>query len=77
MLVKVLVNLVYELFLCFVYDVIDVKVSGLEEHKDLEIYFCGYYIVNDQVYYIDNGMSGLDTPFATTYNEIAKLFQPQ
>lgn len=52
------------------YDVIDVKVTGLAGNEGTELYFCGYYIVDGAVYYIDNGESGLECAVATTYNKI-------
>ena len=55
------------------YDMFDVRVVGLERREDAEIYFCGYYIVNGKVYYIDNGLSNLEEPNATSYNKIVEL----
>ena len=55
------------------YDVFDVRVVGLEGRENAEIYFCGYYIVNGKVYYIDNGLSNLEEPNATSYNKIVEL----
>ncbi|MBO5261676.1 MAG: leucine-rich repeat protein [Clostridia bacterium] len=57
------------------YDIIDVKVTGLGGNEDTEIYFCGYYIVDGTVYYIDNGESGLESAIATTYNQILEMAQ--
>ena len=55
------------------YDVVDIKITGLDSYVDTELYFCGYYVVNGEVYYIDNGKSDLVSAEATTYNKILEL----
>ena len=44
------------------YDVYDIRITGLDNYRDTELYLCGYYISNGEVYYIDNGKSGLELP---------------
>ena len=53
------------------YDIFEIKLSGLnanEEYKSLEVYVCGYYIVDETVYYLNLNMvadtlNGMETTF--------------
>ncbi|MBQ7907083.1 MAG: hypothetical protein IJ309_03815 [Clostridia bacterium] len=66
------------------YQIFEMKVTGLaekEEYSSLNIYCCGYYVVNNNVYYMSNDVAGQDasgmcTTFAAEL-EKAKLNDAQ
>jgi len=52
------------------YDVYDVRITGLDNHKTTELYICGYYVVNGEVGYIDGG-NAVNALTAVTFEQIA------
>lgn len=54
----------------YTYELFEIKVTGLvtDEYKALSLYCQGYYVDNDKVYYMNDGVAS-DKPTATTYNE--------
>lgn len=53
------------------YDLFEMKLIGLDETQlDLEVYLCAYYIVDGNVYYINDGVSDIEAPVALTYNKV-------
>lgn len=58
------------------YDLFEMKINGIgESNRDTEIYICAYYILDNKVYYIDNGVAGREAPLAVTYNKIAAFVE--
>lgn len=56
------------------YDVFEMKLQGLKKsYGDLEVYCCAYYVLDGNVYYIDNGVAGRQAPVAVTYNKVVAL----
>lgn len=56
----------------FTQNVFVMKIVGLEEYKDTELYCCAYYIFDETVYYINEGALVSEAPVAITYNQIAE-----
>ena len=52
------------------YDVFDVRITGLKNHGSTELYVCGYYVVDGEAYYV-GGTNGGKTPVSVTYDSIA------
>ena len=54
------------------FDEIEIKIGGLDEYEDVNLYFCGFIIGGENVYYIEN--DAIKTQAETvTYNDVCAI----
>ncbi|MBQ7353398.1 MAG: leucine-rich repeat domain-containing protein [Clostridia bacterium] len=52
------------------YDIFELKITGLDNYANAQIYCCGYILVNGQLFYLHNGTVS-NTPTTISYSSIS------
>ena len=60
-------------FTSYDYAIVEIKLSGISgDLSDMLVYLCGYVILDDKLYYLNNGICKENaSAFVTSYNQIS------